>query len=386
MLGCCSIGFPRRCGGGRSHSKALAFWLLLVLGAAVFYYVGRERKGIMLLPVYASTRSKVEGKLTTMNNTFASSSTGISYDNSTNNSNLQLPSLAKGGILLFVHIPKTGGTTIRELVKYHKKGRRSKVHYIYLHGPKEYQDTVTGMKEWLLNGVKPIYVSNQVVFIEYHALRRECPTFLHLSQTVLPLWRKVAHMNKVPLFAFSILREPVSMSISYFNYYHGIVQNVKRFDYLGETNVTEQVFVNYTHANPQCLFLARNEEAFTKTGKDLRDSLVQEDCRQAYEGLKSNMDWIGTTDRLRDETLPLLRELLSTNEHTQRLVHTLNKTANASGRDKKPPIEQSKLSEKTIQYLKGLNKWDQELYDSVKRDFSYDAWDVHANLDGKENG
>ncbi|CAB9522044.1 expressed unknown protein [Seminavis robusta] len=268
-----------------------------------------------------------------------------------------LPSLEYGGIIFYLHIPKTGGTTIRELIKYRKNGRRSRVHYIYLTGPREYNDTMQLMKDWVVRGTD----NQEVVFIEFHALERNCPTFLHLSQNELPRWKNLANEHNVPFFSFTILREPVAMAISFFNYYHGIPQNPKGFGIY----CIEDIFAHATIANPQCLFMARNEDAYTKTGKDLRDSLTRDDCRQAYKSILHLFDWVGTTDRLGNETLLLLRRLFQSNQSTQRLIRNLNKTANTAGLS--APIHLRDLNGTTIQYIRRMTSWDQELYDAAKK-------------------
>lgn len=290
----------------------------------------------------------------------------------------QLPSLKDGGIVFFLHIPKVGGTTIRELIKYQRGGRRSRVNYIYLTGPREYDYTVEQMKEWTVKGTGTLRGNQhpdpvgQVVFIEYHALDRNCPTFLQLVQTVLPEWKRKCKQNNVPFFAFGIFREPLSLSVSYHNFYHRIPQNPKRFDLIQAENATENAFLQYTIANPQCLFLARNEDAYTKTGQDLRATLAQAECHLAYKGMQETLDWVGTTDRIGNETLPLLRELFKTNQYTKRLIRNLNKTANPSSAAEVQTIQLSDLSEAAIQNVESLTAWDKEMYEKLKQNYSYD--------------
>lgn len=362
---CCSRYRCQRSPSRAQLLRAIVSVLLLVAVQSTIYVYYRYKDAWMVLPrEQVVTRKK-------------------------NNDTLVLPSLAKGGIVFFVHIPKTGGTTIRELVKYKKGGRRSNVHYLYLTGPREYEHTVQHMNRWVVNGTK----GGEVVFVEYHPLDRNCPSFLQMSQTDLPQWRRLARDNGVTFFAFALVREPVSMAISYFNFYHGIPQNPKRFDLLvGETNhdetlssntattaaasSTEEIFVNATIANPQCLFLAHNEDAYTKTGQDLRDSLTHEDCRQAYSSLRQHMDWVGTTETLGNETLPLLQQLFRTHPHTQRLVWNFNKTANLSAG--KTLLHRGDLSPATREHIRTRTVWDQELFDTLQRDFVHRGWRSQA--------
>lgn len=236
------------------------------------------------------------------------------------------------------------------------------------------------MKEWTEKGTGTVRDNQhpdpfgQVVFIEYHALDRHCPTFLQMVQTVLPEWKNRCKQNNIPFFAFGIFREPISLSVSYHNFYHRIPQNPKRFDLIQTENATEEAFLHYTIANPQCLFLARNEDAYTKTGQDLRSTLTQEECHQAYKGIQETLDWVGTTDRIRNETLPLLQQLFKTNQFTKRLIRNMNKTANPSSAAEVQTIHLSSLSEATLQNVESLTTWDKEMYEKLKQAYPYDAW------------
>jgi hypothetical protein len=255
---------------------------------------------------------------------------------------------------------------------------RSRVNYIYLTGPREYRYTTEQMSEWLSQGM-PEYLADdsvvgQVSFIEYHALDRNCPTFLEMSQGILPEWKRQAKERNIPFFAFAILREPTSMAVSWFNFYRKIPQNPNRFDMI-EGEFSDEVFMEATIANPQCLFLARNEDAYTKTGQDLRETLQQEECLQAYEGIRRVMDWVGTTEGMRNETLPLLRDLLSTNPHTQGLIRNLDKRANPST-VVNGTVKESDLSDNVKAYIERVTPWDQDLVNRAKIDYLYSSW-VH---------
>lgn len=292
-----------------------------------------------------------------------------------------LPSLKDGGILFFLHIPKSGGTTIRESLKYKRGGRRSRIHYIYLTGPREYDYTVQQMNDFLVNGTGYVNdkdgnpLAKRVVVIEFHALDRNCPSFLQLSQSDLRQWKAMAYERKIPFFAFSLIREPVSFAVSFFNFYHAMEQNPNRFDFIKRDLITEELFLQNTIANPQCLFLGYNEDAYTKTGQDLRDSLREEHCIQSYKAMQELLDWVGTTETIATETLPLLQELLHSNNSTNRLIRNFHRIANPSSSETSA-IRKNLLSKMAIDFIRNKTKWDLEIYESARRDFIFDDWFV----------
>ena len=176
-------------------------------------------------------------------------------------------------------------------------------------------------------------------------------------------WRATAKKNNVPFFAFSVLREPVSMAVSFFNYYYGMDHHDPHYQYFEDPS--EQDFVATAVFNPQCGFLAKSDRIFYQ--KQEQQLLHRADCDSVYKQLHKNMDWVGTTETLSSETFPLLRRLIGSNTNADYLAPEHIETKNKSP----PKILQEDLSPTTIELIHKMTVWDQELYEQVKHDYPY---------------
>jgi Sulfotransferase family len=111
----------------------------------------------------------------------------------------------KGVIVFFLHIPKTGGTSIRRIFR-----RYGKVYFAW--GRKAYDRTVREFSDKLDR-----WVDGDLVFFELHG--GDALSYKEFAVT-LREWRRKAHEKGIPFFAFTVVREPVSFAISSFAYYH----------------------------------------------------------------------------------------------------------------------------------------------------------------------
>jgi len=213
---------------------------------------------------------------------------------------ISLPSLQSGGLIFFLHTPKTGGTTIRRNLE-----KIDHINYVLAKDYKTYSDSVGLVEEMILggNGI------NSVLFYEVHA--KTAPSFFKMRRR-LRRWRETALRQGVPFFFFSLVREPISYSFSHFNFFH--LQ--KRNPTFERCNATEDDFLRKSIYNPQCQFLFKGEPSVrgqvrNATDSDLQRLMVQpEDCKAVTEQLFDLMDWVGKTESLSLETIPLLSKLL----------------------------------------------------------------------------
>jgi hypothetical protein len=87
-------------------------------------------------------------------------------------------------------------------------------------------------------------------------------------------------------------------------------------------------------------------------------SVTGEDCRNTYATLTETMDWIGTTEGLSTETIPLLQHILFADKKDERMVKKQKVHDKSSFKES--------LQESTMQKLRSKTTHDQWIYDEVK--------------------
>jgi hypothetical protein len=130
-------------------------------------------------------------------------SIGSSISNSSSSKLRKLPSLKNGGVVIFFHNPKTGGTSVNEMLL----GRvdmfkRSfvPIEQIYKH-----------LEEWTTTST----LSPKVKMVEIHG---KGPGFLELIPK-LREWRQQGAKHNVPIFVFTLLRDPLDWMFSCSNFF-----------------------------------------------------------------------------------------------------------------------------------------------------------------------
>lgn len=213
----------------------------------------------------------------------------------------------------------------------------------------------------------------QIVAIETHD--QNVPPYHQLSHKIRE-WKRTAALHNVPLFVATLLRESVSMQISSFNYYY--VASWKKL-----ANDTVADFLDTLLDNPICSFLHNGGMFFDNLDRKhpeirarrnkLNNELQKQHCDLAYELLMADMDWVGTTDRLETETLPLFRYLFHRNN-----------TAGAKGHAnemRQVRMHLDRLNESDVAHVKHSAEWDQEWYHKAQEIFKFKMWRDHIGPD-----
>ena len=283
-----------------------------------------------------------------------------------------LPDFSSGGLVFFLHIPKTGGTTIRRNIE-----QFDHIHYVFAKNYSTYWETaplVEDMigtengKSYKSNNKNEIQNNNTILFYEIHATT--APSFYKLRKR-LRRWRETASRNNVTIFFFTILRSSLPYAISHFNFFH-VDQRNPTFE---QCDATEESFIRMSLENPQCQFLYMGENSM-RGQKAKNITITQDECHLVQKELFDSMDWVGTTEGLSNETLPLLRNLLKLPKDFA--FERYRVTTTVTKKDKQY-FGVDNLTSFAIQSINSMSSLDIDLYESAKRQYPYSMW---KNRDG----
>lgn len=294
-----------------------------------------------------------------------------------------LPSFDNGGVIIFFHIAKTGGESIRSFI--HKQSGNRLMHIERMSNPESAVQLQNEIREQLLKRPKPTNSSaadfddddNSILFVEIFG---DVPGFVYW-QRKLHAYREMATYKS--FFSFTIVRDPVSYHTSYFNSYKlspcisGDVWCDKP-DELLQPPISENDLLEASIPNHQCLWLSR----LSHNPYRQESCVTYEECRGTYSYMKDHLDWIGTTDELNTVTFPLLHYLLSTDKNmaaTSADDELPLFNANNDDETKDGRINVHDLSDATKQSLLQRSSGDVNVYTSVQRDYNINNfWDNYS--------
>jgi len=284
--------------------------------------------------------------------------------------NKECPTFAgQGGqVFIFFHLAKAGGTTIRRLFQ----GRLPNTEVLARVRP----DTADPKVRQYLSG-HPLK-EGRTLLVELHD---SASPSLHKMEGYLKDWRKFAALHNNPkLFIFTIVREPISYALSFFTYMNVRQGNIPRnlhWQDGSRANLTESDLVKFQLPSPQCLFFSRGEAATTNDFPIYGSKFdPHQECPEVYNVMTHYMDWIGTLERMQEETLPLLTYLTSHNAEIGRSFEKQNaQQATATKTSVAPTLGgKDKLAKETLAFVQEKVAADQDIYGRVQKDYPFDFW------------
>lgn len=238
-------------------------------------------------------------------------------------------------------MPKAGGTAIRSYLLDQIPNKTS-----YLGcwtGPKRIHASIS---EYCQHGTP----NKTIVVYEAHG-GPPC-LFYNMLSNNLGVWRELAKKNRVPFFAFTTVREPISWYQSFYNYFvTGAGQNV-----------TEEGFFDNPHmkANMQCA------ELFGINWRRVPAIQVSySQCMDALTLLKNQMDRISTTDKLSTELIPIISYLGRFKKRDLGVILPREITPS------KKKLVLGDFSETGKEHLHKWTEYDKLLYNDIQRSYDF---------------
>jgi len=290
-----------------------------------------------------------------------------------------------GGLVVFYHVAKTGGSTIRSLFQKVSQEKPSQFSYRRISSPfrDELEDSTnidsSDGEMCLPPGIYPQWPTKvhgqfqRLLSNNFNEESKEKTTLLEIHggspglRELLPLikeWREMSKSNNKPFFAFTTIREPVSYAKSYFKQFHLNCEH----DWCEQDkyeDATEENLLMSTQLNRQC-FLLNHASSVAGMKKRFYEKckVTEDDCKDILKAMEDNLDWIGTTERLSKDTIPLLLRMFG---FAYDDVSTKNKTIGRNEKvSEKLPYEKSLDESKVL----ALSPFDQAMYARIKSEYT----------------
>lgn len=324
-----------------------------------------------------------------------------------------LPNFNNGGIIVFYHIYKTGGSTVGKLFHqmYQRDQFKRKQHFnnvssssLSPSSPELYFTMIRKNLDWdndCLVTLDMAKKKKKLIMLELHVEypAPHFPSLVDLAPT-LHKWRKGANERGIDFFAFTLIRKPIPHALSFFNFFH-VGHNdfrpppsAKDHDHWNafkplsssESNFLQSYFVRNRQcrmydSDPTATLYATKDLVWKRTSKEKEQHHQQnknDSCRfdMVHNTLFEVLDWVGTTEQMQNLTLPLLTKIVANNP----FLGLKNEPFKVFDKGGKKGMKVDDLSENTLTQISERTKLDQILYDDVVQTFTLQnlGWDFKS--------
>lgn len=199
----------------------------------------------------------------------------------------------KRGLVIFYHLPKTGGTFIRDtLINANMPVER-------VFSTKQLLGNKYGERiQKLLSGE-----TTELLVLELHG------RFVGIPQLPIRQWRDTALRHNVPFFAFTLLRDPVAFHDSYFSFFHRKGCQYRWCEPITYDEMSESHLLESLVPNKQCELLYHGQLELKWNVTEDR-TVTKRQCDTVEKLLRNDWDWVGTTEQVSTSTIPKLFQLL----------------------------------------------------------------------------
>lgn len=362
---------------GASRSSPAFRWILtstVIISAALCLAV-ILREDLALPSVFQTASvsgsdkiARAQGTIITSSSSSSSSEQyGLGYSKPRAIVKRSVPSFENGGVVIFFHLAKTGGTSIRTNFE------EAFPHILQVKhvGTMEDLGEYSYLASRFLRGDTSAFPGKTVLFLELHGV---LPSLFGLHASY-EKWRTIAENFNTTFFTFALVREPISYSVSYFNFYMAEPCSFPKCSRPlvppSEENLKSSLLFNH-----QCELFAREHwELFGEPQEKFFRNVTAAECEAVYQLLLSDMDWIGTMAAMSTETEPLLTQMLAHNATTRAKMPQINKSW------KPNKVTVGSLHPSTVELMRSMNEYDQAIYEAVRRDFPIEMWQDFRPVD-----
>jgi len=320
----------------------------------------------------------------------------------------ELPDMSQGGILVYFHLYKTGGSSITELIvelkeefeEEDEEDEEEGSHYEQVNSEflesrrlvfvNNREDMTNEDIEWSVKFAKD---NKKPVFYNFHV---EFPNTMYPTlveaKPVLDAWRTAATAAGVPLFVATVLREPLGHALSFFNFFHVTIDEHEWSPFAGDMDATEENFVKTFVPNRLCHLMYDDAHGILEAPDEaLREGLLknlwhfmdEEELNRRnvpsncdVDKLKdilfdgTTFDYVGVTDRLSTHILPMFTKMVFGDAELARDAKPKKKASNLTD-DTWVPLKKKDLSETTKAMVAEKSAKDQHLYEEARDRFAH---------------
>lgn len=305
-----------------------------------------------------------------------------------------LPDMKNGGIFVYFHLYKTGGSSITELVA-ETIGELAEdleddelSHVVFTNNREDM--TMEDIKE----SIQMVRHGNRAVFYNFHV---EFPSTMYPTLVeaapILTAWRDYCESQGVPFFLMTVIREPLAHSLSFFNFFHVAVDEEDWSPFTGDLDPTEENFLKTYVPNRICHLMYDDAHGILeapdfalKEGvlENLPHFMDEDELNRRNEPSFCNIDivrkilfesgifdYVGVTDRLSTHILPMITQVVF-GDHT--LAGEAEKKKDVEEifeEDEVPPLRKNALSEATKEKVRIESAKDTKLYEEAVARFAH---------------
>jgi len=219
------------------------------------------------------------------------------------------------------------------------------------------------------------------------------PTLVEAA-LVLDQWRKYAESQGVPFFAATVLREPLSHALSFFNFFHVASEDSDWNPFTYYLEPTEENFLKTYVPNRMCHLLYNDAHGILEAPdfalrpdlvEDLHHFMDEDELNRRNEPSfcdvdvvrkilfdDTTFDFVGVTERLTTHILPMFMQIVF-GDHTlsEGADRKKDSTLIFDEPDEAPPLRKNKLSEATKEKVAKESAKDYQLYDEAVAKFAH---------------